>query len=528
MLTHVKKGLRIPEVLLRPLAAAAVLLALAGCTDTGLAPETQAPESAALKKDRDSGLLSGLTGNARRGKYRDSSAPHATGRSGSATLAARALLGADGVTYLAITTGDLENLDAAPGELAKIQVKAFTPDGEKLYTLNLQRPSTGGSVVLRLDGLSRDSRVQVQANVRGIDRNRTDVVTITETVKRAPSLQTQISVPGQVRVGVPTVITGVVSETGGDAGMWATCELWVNGRKVDEAESVWVDAGDAVTCAFTHTFDRVGEQDVEVRVAGDGGGATNPSITTSSAVVDAVSPSETGFEAKAEEKTVRTMRLLEYQWAKPDGSFKEYRDENAEGQRTQSLSVNGTLTRAAVFPLARVELQMESLGTVYQNDVFSIAAGLPDLSGRVCASQPLPLEGTVFTLCTSGGSSTFSYNRFGGSVTYFSEGFSRTWDAPGGTWTQNVLWNDPIVGANPYGGQIRNWGSEVTVRIRVTDGAGTFGVTPVIPLTGFENVLSTTPRSCTFDSPYWLEGGQVETCTFGEVREFGRRGEAQG
>jgi hypothetical protein len=519
---------RIPRVLARPLAAAALLLALAGCTDTGLAPETQAPESAALKRDKDVGAAA-QPGSTRRGKYRDSSAPHATGRSGSATLAARALLGSDGVTYLTITTGDLEKLDAAPGELAKVQVKAFTPDGEKLYTLNFQRPSAGGSVVLRLDGLSRGSRVQVQANVRGIDRNRTDVVTLTETVKRAPSLQTRISVPDRVAVGVPTVVTGVVSETGGEAGAWVACELWVNGSKVDQAESVWVDAGDAVTCAFTHTFDRVGEQDVEVRVSGDGAGAgAPPSITTSSALVDAVSPSETGFEARAEEKTVRTARLIEYHWEKPDGSFKQYRDEAAEGQRTQSLTVNGTLTRAAVFPLARVELQMEGLGTVYQNDVFSIAAGAPDLSGRVCASQPLPLEGTVFTLCTAGGSTTFSYNRFGGSVTYFSEGFSRTWDGPSGTWTQNVLWNDPIVGAHPYGGQIRGWGSEVTVRIRVTDAVGTFGVTPVVPLTGFDNVLSATPRTCTTESLYWLEGGQLETCTSGEVREFGKRGEARG
>ncbi len=526
MFTHSTLDPRLPRVLARPLTAAALLLVLAGCTDTGLAPETQAPEAAALKKDKDGGAAQ-QPGNARRGKYRDSSAPHATGRSGSATLAARAFLGSDGVTHLTITTGDLDNLGAAPGELAKVQVKAFTPDGEKLYTLNFQRPSAGGSVVLRLDGLSHGSRVQVQANVRGIDRNRTDVVTLTETVKRAPSLQTQISVPDRVRIGVPTVVTGIVSETGGEAGTWAACELWVNGSKVDQAESVWVDAGDAVTCAFTYTFDRVGEQDVEVRVSGERAGGT-PTVTTSSALVDAVSPSETGFQATAEERSVVTSRLVEYDWANPNGSHKEYRDFASEGQNTQTLNVNGTFTRAAVFPLARVELQMESLGTVYQNDVFAMAAGAPDLGGRLCAAQPIPLEGSVFTLCSGGGSTTFSYTRFGGSVTYLSEGFSRTWDGPAQAWVQDVVWNDPRVGYDPYGAQIRVWGSEVTVRIRVTDANATFGVTPVIPLAGFENVLSTTPRSCVTESPYWLDGGKMVTCTSGEVRESGRRGEAQG
>jgi len=531
MFTHLPFGPRNARVLVRPLSAAAFLLALAACTDTGLAPETEAPEAAALKKDKDGGAVAGQPAKTRHGKYRDSSAPHATGRSGSATLAARAFLGSDGVTYLTVTTGDLENLDAAPGELAKIQVKAFTPDGTKLYTLNFQRPSAGGSVVLRLDGLSRGSRVQVQANVRGIDRNRTDVVTITETVKRAPSLQTQISVSDRVRIGVPTVVTALVSETGGEAGMWAACELWVNGSKVDVAESVWVDAGDAVTCAFTYTFDRVGEQDVQVRVSGDsdGGGSAPPSITTSSALVDAVSPSETAFQAAAEEKSILTSRLMEYTWANPvNGSHKEYRDFASEGQNTQRLNVSGSFTRAISFPLTRVELQMESLGTVYQDDAFSMAAGVPDLGGRLCAAQPIPLEGSVFTLCSGGGSTTFSYTRFGGSVTYLSEGFSRTWDGPAQAWTQDVVWNDPRVGFDPTGGQIRHWGSDVTVRIRVTDAVGTFGVTPVIPLTSFERVLGTTPRSCATESPYWLDGGQMVTCTSGEVRENGRRGEAQG
>jgi hypothetical protein len=519
MFTHCRQGSLTRRVPARLLAAAAFVLTLAGCSD-----DTVSPEPAALKRAPAGGIV---TGHAVRGKYRDSSAPHATGRSGSATLAARALLGAGGVTDLTITTGDLDELEAAPGELAQIQVKAFTPDGESLYTLTFQRPSAGGSVVLRLNGLSRGSRVRVQANVRGIDRNRTDVVTLTETVKSGASLQVQISAPGQVRVGLPAVITGVVSESGGDSGAWTACELWVNGSKVDQAARVWVDAGDAVTCAFTHSFERAGEHDVEVRVSG-GGGPASPTLTSSSTLVDAVSPRTDGFEAAAEEKTVRTTRLLEYHWSKPDGSFKDYRDESVEAQRTQSITVNGTLSRPAAFPLARVQLQMESLGAVYQDDVFSLDAGPTDAAGRHCASQPLPLEGTVFTLCSGDGGTTFSYNRFGGSVTYFSDGFSRTWDGLGGTWTQDVFWNHPVVGVNPHGGQVRNWGSEVIVRIRVTDAAGTFGVAPVIPLSGFENVLGTTPRSCVTEHPLSLEGGYLEMCTFGEVREIGRRGQLQG
>src|SRR5688572_22861825 len=56
-------------------------------------------------------------------KYRDSSLPHATGRSGDASIEAFALLGKDGGTDLEIT--------ASGGTLDKLQVKL--PDGTENF-----------------------------------------------------------------------------------------------------------------------------------------------------------------------------------------------------------------------------------------------------------------------------------------------------------------------------------------------------------------------------------------------------------
>lgn len=56
-------------------------------------------------------------------KYKNSGLPNATGRSGSASIEARALLGSDGVTTIELTTGSFEN-GGATGTIAKVQLKA--------------------------------------------------------------------------------------------------------------------------------------------------------------------------------------------------------------------------------------------------------------------------------------------------------------------------------------------------------------------------------------------------------------------
>src|SRR5687768_6986772 len=83
-------------------------------------------------------------------KYRDTSLPPATGRTGNASIEARALLGKDGATDLEIT--------AAGGTIDKVQIK-LPGDTRNVNGLS------GTTFTQRLSGLTRQSTVGVQVNV---------------------------------------------------------------------------------------------------------------------------------------------------------------------------------------------------------------------------------------------------------------------------------------------------------------------------------------------------------------------------
>jgi len=505
------------------LSAAALLASLAACSGDLASPAARTPQARSANLLASGGrLVSSAI------KYRDSSAPHATGRSGSARLEGKAELGADGVTLLTITTGSLDDTRHAPGEIVKAQIKVFGPDGEMLYVVNYNKLGGSGTQSFLLRGLSRGFRVQVQANVRGIDRNRTDVVTLSTGVTLAPALHVDVQLPPDPRVGQPTVITGVVSETNGDQGSRATCELWVNGQLVDTAAGIWVDAGDAVTCAFTYTFDRPGEQQVEVRVStGDGGGSMNNTIIGDGGTLNVGGAFTTGWAAQVEDRSVSTTLVYAYSWWKPDGSHKEYSDTQVTTQRNQTMSAQGTWSRAAVFPLASVRWTIESNGSLWQDENWAGLVSTADDQGRQCVTRDIPENGAVFYLCNGvQGGASWGFQRFGGIVTYHSQGYLNQFDGVTGGLTY-YTWNDGY-NLSGTGGQTRNLGQAVQMRLVITDAAGTAVFAPLVPLTPFSGNLSVTAQSCTVNTTYELAGGEQTVCTSGRVDESGWRGTAGG
>src|SRR5687768_4292723 len=83
-----------------------------------------------------------LVANARR--YAEKGLKPATGRSGSASLTARALLGKNGMTTVEMTTGELDGGGAQPGNINKAQLKPLSESGEALYARNYTGLSGGG------------------------------------------------------------------------------------------------------------------------------------------------------------------------------------------------------------------------------------------------------------------------------------------------------------------------------------------------------------------------------------------------
>lgn len=211
-------------------------------------------------------------------KYRDAGIKPATGRSGSATLAARALMGIDGQTTIEATTGSFEAA-TAPGTIAKVQMKA---GGQAVNFNNL---ASGGFWAHTMSGLSRGQQVQLQANITGIDPKRTGVVTVTTGAARRPDLTvTQLSGAPTTAPNAPVAFIATLSELNGDVGARADCVLSVDGQAVQQSDDIWIDAGGTVSCLFETSFASPGTYTVAASAQdvrpGDWNTANNAATTT--------------------------------------------------------------------------------------------------------------------------------------------------------------------------------------------------------------------------------------------------------
>lgn len=197
--------------------------------------------------------------------YRESGVGNATGRSGSATMVARALLSQDGSTTVEVSTGILDSTSTAPGSLNKVQYKPLSANGSPFFAQNFFPSTAGGYYSFISSSLHRAQQIQLQANITGIDRNRTDVVTVVETVKLRPDLAIEkLDFPGSAFVNQPVNISANVVEMNSDAGASTTCMLAIDGNNVDQVNNVYVDAGGSVSCAFVYTFPSIGNHTIAV------------------------------------------------------------------------------------------------------------------------------------------------------------------------------------------------------------------------------------------------------------------------
>ena len=222
-------------------------------------------------------------------KYRERNPAAATGRAGSANLSARVFINQDGTSDMEITTGDFDAAGEPPGSLAKVQVKVLDGEGTTRHTWNYLPVGSQGYWAREYQGLVMGQPLQIQANVRGIDGRRTDVVTVTATVLRRPDLKVEaVIAPSRTPVGIPTVIAATIAETNHQVGARADCVLFVDDAEVDRSNGIWVDAGDEVSCAFTHAFSTSGVRDLRVVLANvrPGDWDVSNNVATGSIAVD--------------------------------------------------------------------------------------------------------------------------------------------------------------------------------------------------------------------------------------------------
>jgi hypothetical protein len=289
-------------------------------------------------------------------KYRDSGIPYAKGRSGSAAVAARALLNRDGSSDLEVTTGDFDGT-APNGEISKVQLKLAT--GTRNYDGN---SSTFARHIPEY--LGRHSKVQVQTNVRGVDGNRTGVVTVQETVKLRPDAALGgIDAPAEALVNVPLLINAVVEERNGDIGARANCVLRVDGQVVDRADGIWIDAGDSVTCGFDYAFTSTGEKSLQVSLESVSPGDwddSNNSAGGSIRIISATAPIPEYIAQSLERSWTEYRKVDEPDW--------EHSETTSIGYHNAS-SFYGFVKQSAIdFSTIRVGYKEVSGGTTYADD----------------------------------------------------------------------------------------------------------------------------------------------------------------
>lgn len=221
-------------------------------------------------------------------KYSNAGVKPATGRSGSATLEARALLSKGGALQIEASTGSLED-GTSVGNIDKVQLKAFA-NGTAAVS-NFNNLTGGGYWTGTFAGISRGERVQLQTNISGVDPKRTGVVTVTANAALRPDIAVMsVDGPAQVTPQSNVNFLATVSEKNGDVGARTNCVLSIDGTEVDSASSIWVDAAGTVTCAFDHLFAAPGTYAVKVTAAGVNPGDFDLANNSAESTITVVEP----------------------------------------------------------------------------------------------------------------------------------------------------------------------------------------------------------------------------------------------
>ena len=285
-------------------------------------------------------------------KYSDAGAKPVTGRSGSASLQARALMSADGSVQIDASTGtgDLAS-SAAPGEIRKIQLKILSPSGKATSTQNFNGNGTGRwSTTLARVGAG--SQIQLQANIGGIDGRRTDVVTLTVPVKRLPDVAVDgVAAPSRAMAGMPMNVVATVSERNGDVGARASCMLSIDGQLNDQARGIWIAAGQSVSCAFQTQVATVGSHKVTVYVTGVSPTDYNQNDNSATTSVEVLSP-EVALGYSASFTATDADSYYHQKNSTADGSFvDEQTSQTTRQERTLSMT-SATSANSFTFPVS--------------------------------------------------------------------------------------------------------------------------------------------------------------------------------
>ncbi|HEX8169152.1 MAG TPA: hypothetical protein VF824_01275 [Thermoanaerobaculia bacterium] len=481
-------------------------------------------------------------------KYRDAGAKPATGRSGSAAIQARALRGLT-QTDIDVTTGTFDGTQPA-GKLDKVQIKVLNGHGDAIVTDNYRKGTlNGGTGTFAYDWPSRGEKVQVQANVSGIDPKRTDVVTVSTNVALRPDLKvTDITAVSQATLGASIDIAALVRESNGDLGARANCVLTIDGAVADRADGIWVDAGDAVTCQFRHTFTTLGTKQLEVSVTNVAPADYDSANNSKSATIEIVNPAlrvPIWYDVIASDSISEQIshNTDHQQFESYDPWYASWISDSESDSRMEQHSVyyqadlNSTV--ALAFPVT-IESSLTSDGQLFSFPSFTIDApnytysyaGYSEECGetydnsrwyRACHQHDdaSSLDGMTVSTSVRGGSVTYD-GRTVGSIRYPDLGVEYVYESNYGPFTDSM--DDPL---HPLPETL---GNNLRVRVVMSDAADHhFDVEGAVQLDAYGPVSYSYDLPCmTYDYSYDYGRYSGNSCWHTDTTDSGRSGIAFG
>jgi len=495
-------------------AAAAITLAGSACRQEPLVTSAV-----------DSPQLAGISAHSNAGrwrfnsdKYRDSGSRPLSARSGSAVLTAEVFLNADGTASLEATSHRATDLAAPAGSIERVHVKVVATGGRALRAINQAR--AGNTITVPLGVIPAGALVEVTGLVRGIDGRRTDVVTV-EGLR--PTLRPDLAVTGIVApqnavAGTPTVIGAVVAELAGQRGARLDCRLFVDDVLADEAKNIWVDAGDAVSCAFTAVL-AAGAARLRVEAAavrpGDGDPGNNSAAQTLTVVAPAPGAASASFYGDVLSGSYSTADTFETIWTAADGSvFLEQRNSSSSSGTIQAVNLAGFVDISLSFPVTRLELAENADGRLANSLVLSDIQPTMVLPGATCYANDGG-NGVALYLCSyEGGFTSITFVRNAGTVTYQSSEYSRIWN--GAAYEENTyVYNEtsgtaPLALASHYALNVKIWSSGSLYAFDAAAALAPFSESAVEPRQCSTTMVSVPPamyRASQCYSSSWSFGG---------------------
>ena len=434
-------------------------------------------------------------------KYRNN-APYTHAVMGSVEIEARALLRLSGSTKVEITTGQLDDPASATDIIEKVQLKISTGAGKGVKTRNYTNPEQSGTFSISVSGLSRGDIVDIQVNVRDAETNKMEVVQFTTPVRRSPDLAvTRIDAPPNVIAGQPITVMATITEINGDTGARAACKLYVDDTRVDEAQNIWVDAGDTVNCAFsttltagTHTL-RATASSV---VPSDWDKANNEASTEITVNAPTPNPSADKWSWSIYQET--TYKQYTTTWSDRPAGYDDYSERTERGERSV---FNATLNRSVDFTNLLFK-SVESTDGKFTADFteydFIFSGSTPNCRN---AGERMWL----LSVCTANGQTTINFSRTAGRSTYL----SRWWSQSGDTWVQYEMEDE-----DPPFGRSQPLGTTAELDITLSGSDWSWRAQPLAVLEPYEKPEEVS-ETCTTN-------GDVTRCTKSRIKVTGKRG----